>query len=131
MRVPFTEWSVVAFVSCVLSVPVFGATLASRWDFEQSLAPTVGSGTLTPGLTPVEYESITIDGVSGYAARWPQGTSAAADEQFFTVPNGIGANGGGAFTNQYTVVMDVRFASPGGHGRVYQPGADRHRPPLQ
>ena len=129
MRVRFTLWSVIALLSFALSATAAAATLVSRWDFEQSLDPTIGTGSLTPALNPVEYEAVTINGISGHAARWAQGTPAAANEQFFTVPNSIGANGGGAFTNQYTVVMDVKFASPGatgGYTSLAQTAADAH-----
>lgn len=105
------------------------ATLVGRWDFEQNLNPTTGSNPLTAGIDPVQYAPVTIGGRSGYAATWPQGTPANADEQFFTVPNPIGANGGGSSTNQYTVVMDVLFPAAGANGgftSLAQTNADPH-----
>src|SRR5215208_6437258 len=129
MRASLPVYVAVTLLSGVLAGSAAGATLVGRWDFEQSLTPTVGSGALTPGITPVEYESVSINGASGYAAHWSQGTPAAANEQFFTVPNPIGPTAGGLYTNQYTVVMDVKFATPGvtgGYTSLAQTAADPH-----
>jgi hypothetical protein len=109
----------------VLIVAVLGAAAADlraaglvvgRWDFEGNLDPTTtGPGALTPGIDPVTYTPVTLGGVTGQAATWPQGTPATG-EQFFTAPNPIGGNGGGTFTNQYTIVMDVKLDQPGANG---------------
>ena len=114
MRIKVTTWGVAALLLSGLVGQALGATLVGRWDFEQTLDPTTGTGALAAGVSPVEYEAVTINGVNGYAARWSQAAEDA--EQFFTVRNPIGANAGGAFTNQYTVAMDVRFAAPGANG---------------
>src|SRR5687768_2827262 len=113
---------------CFVGTPVFGATLVGRWDFENSLAPTSGTNALVAGVDPVQYQSVTINGVSGHAATWPQGTPANADEQFFTVTNPLGPNGpvGAAATNQYTVVMDVLFPAAGWTSLVQTNAADPH-----
>jgi hypothetical protein len=100
---------------CAWVGQVSAATLVGRWDFEDTLEPTVGTGSLTPA-DPPQYEHISINGVEGHSVSWVQGTPAGGDEQYFTVPNPIGGNGGGAFTNQYTVVMDVKFDGPGPTG---------------
>ena len=114
-------------VICALAQSADAATLISRYEFEGNLDPATGSGALTAGVEPVEYEPVTLGGVTGQAARWSQ--AAAGEEQFFTVPNPIGANGGGTFTNQYSVVMDVKFPQAGANGgftSLAQTSADPH-----
>ena len=105
----------VSVVAVLAGVQASAATLVGRWDLENNLNPTTGSAPLAAGVTPVTYQPVTINGQSGTAAVWPQGTRAANDEQFFTITNPIGANGGGTATNQYSLVMDVNFAAPGGN----------------
>jgi len=112
---------------CFVAHSSRAATLVSRYEFEGNLDPSTGSVALTPGVDPVQYEPVTLGGVTGQAARWSQ--AGPLQEQFFTVSNPIGANGGGSFTNQYSVVMDVKFPQAGANGgftSLAQTSADPH-----
>ena len=68
------------------------------------------AATGTGGAGSITYEAATIGGQSATVARLTAagflgGTS--ANDPFFSLANPIGANGGGARSNQYTVLIDL------------------------
>jgi MYXO-CTERM domain-containing protein len=80
------------------------ANPVARYDFEQNLLPTTGAASIAFSGTP-NYELSSVGGGSGYALRFAAG-------EYLTFTNPVGGNGGGTRTNQYTLVMDVRFDAP-------------------
>ncbi len=92
----------------------------AQWDFNGSLASSVGGLALTtgfaaPATTPgVSFTTATINGQTAQVASFTRGT-------FFRMTHGLGVNAGGAFLNRYTVIMDVMFPSrPTGWAALFQ-----------
>lgn len=87
--------------------PVPAQTLSSLWEFNDAAnlgAATVGVPLAVNGTAPEWFESqtygsVTLNGVVNTVV----GTS-----NFLTATHGIGANGGGTRTNEYTLVYDVK-----------------------
>ncbi|MCA9215653.1 MAG: hypothetical protein KDB27_21455 [Planctomycetales bacterium] len=78
--------------------------LVGLWEFENAgdlAQATVGSNLVVTGT------AVAVAGSGGPDT----GAAQLGNGDFFTVTNSIGANGGGANTNAYTLVMDVQ--SPG------------------
>jgi len=79
-----------------------------QWDFNGNLDPTTGSGSLTAEASPpatqpeVTFETVSINDRDARAAHFSRGT-------VFRVVHNFPPNGGGAYVNRYTVVMDVMF----------------------
>ncbi len=85
---------------------VASADLVGHWEFEDSGdlgAATVGS-------------DLTLNGAIGSTGGVDGGDGAASVPVggYLTVPNPIGGNGGGAETNEYTLVVDLSFPSLAG-----------------
>lgn len=92
----------------------------AQWDFNGSLASSVGGLALTAGFaTPASAPGVTfttaiIGGQTAQVASFTRGT-------FFRMTHGLGVNAGGAFLNRYTVIMDVMFPSrPTGWAGLWQ-----------
>lgn len=81
---------------------------ATQWDFNTDFSPTVGAQpiTLDPGGTH-SFDPAMIGDASAAVASFAM--SNAGRNGFYYVQHGLEANGGGAYVNEYTVVMDVRF----------------------
>lgn len=101
-------------------IPYLAPGGIAQWDFNGSLASSVGGLALTTGFaapapTPgVSFTTATINGQSAQVASFTRGT-------FFRMTHGLGVNAGGAFLNRYTVVMDVMFPSrPTGWAALWQ-----------
>lgn len=80
----------------------------AQWDLngdlisstdQEALAPEAAPPAAAPGVTFVEME---IDGLAEQVAHFTRGT-------YFRVQPGFASNGGGAYVNQYTVILDVMF----------------------
>jgi hypothetical protein len=88
-----------------------------QWDFDGNLDSSTGAAALTVhGAAGVAFEFAIINGEVAQVARFTRGT-------YFRVRPGVGPNGGGAYVNQFTLVMDVNFPdrSPsGGWAALYQ-----------
>jgi hypothetical protein len=93
-----------------------------QWEFNGSLASSTGGAALSaeaaaiPGDPPsVAFTTATINGNLAQVASFSRGT-------YFRMVHGFAPNGGGAFVNQYTVVMDVMFParSPDGYVALWQ-----------
>ncbi|MEC8934177.1 MAG: hypothetical protein VX958_01825, partial [Planctomycetota bacterium] len=84
------------------------AQAIAQWDFEGSLEATTQNLELigefaTPAFEPVfDFEEKEIDGDFAEACRFEQGT-------YFRLTHGFGPNAGGAYVNQYTLIMDVMY----------------------
>ena len=80
----------------------------AQWDFEGGLEATTQSQELfpefaTPAFEPVfDFEEKEIDGDSAEVCRFEQGT-------LFRMYHGLSPNAGGAYVNQYTLIMDVMY----------------------
>jgi len=95
-----------------------------QWDFDGTLeaSPLTGGESLLPqAAAPAEEPGVTFETVSigdeqAQVAHFTRGT-------YFVVHHRFAANGGGAYVNQYTVIMDVMFPdrSPsGGWASLFQ-----------
>jgi hypothetical protein len=92
----------------------------AQWDFNGSLASSVGGLALTAGFAApasapgVAFTTATIGGQTAQVASFTRGT-------FFRMTHGLGVNAGGAFLNRYTAIMDVMFPSrPTGWAALFQ-----------
>jgi hypothetical protein len=89
----------------------------AQWDFDDTLESTTGQAELAPGgTTDFELTTQTIGGAEAGVAHFQRGT------HFHAAP-GMPPNGGGAYVNQYTLVMDVMLPdrSPsGGWASLFQ-----------
>ena len=106
------------FTSLCSSIP---AGIA-QWDFNGDLTSTTGQSDAIEGAGPpaafpeFSFDSAQIGGKSADVVHFTQGT-------FFHLMPGLPPNGGGAYVNQYTILMDVMFPdrSPsGGWASLYQ-----------
>jgi hypothetical protein len=90
---------------CVASVVFAGsaeAALRGLWEFEDGsnlTAATIGADLALTGVDAA---------VAGSGGPDTGGASLDVDD-FYTVPNPIGANGGGARTNAFTLLMDIKI----------------------
>ena len=84
------------------------AQAIAQWDFEGSLEATTQNLELigefaTPAFEPVfDFEEKEIDGDFAEACRFEQGV-------YFRLSHGFSPNAGGAYVNQYTLIMDVMY----------------------
>jgi predicted phosphodiesterase len=91
-------------------IPFFTQSGIAQWEFNGSLASAVGGSNLVagfaaPALAPtVTFTTATIGGQSAQVASFTRGT-------FFRMTHGLGVNGGGAYLNRYSLIMDVMFPS--------------------
>jgi hypothetical protein len=98
-----------------LALPPALRAEVAQWDFDGDLESSTGHAPLAeffaaPGVGPdYEFESGAIGGDGAEVLRFERGT-------YFRVMPGMGPNGGGAYVNRYTLVMDVMFPdrSPSG-----------------
>jgi predicted phosphodiesterase len=101
-------------------VPFFTGSAIAQWDFNGSLASSSGGSNLVAlatapaGVPAVAFTTATIGGQTAQVASFSRGTC-------FRMVHGLGVNGGGAFLNRYTLLMDVMFPSrPTGWAVLYQ-----------
>jgi hypothetical protein len=108
----------VVFTSLCSSIP---AGIA-QWDFNGDLESTTGQNAAIEGAGPpaafpeYTFDTAQIGGKSADVVHFTRGT-------FFHLMPGLPPNGGGAYVNQYTILMDVMFPdrSPsGGWASLYQ-----------
>ncbi|MBK7405920.1 MAG: fibronectin type III domain-containing protein [Phycisphaerales bacterium] len=79
------------------------------WDFNSTLAARAGAAQPLTGFGTYSFETATIGGQSAGVAHFFAGSGPDTDARF-TVTNPAGANGGSSlYTNQYTLLFDVRF----------------------
>jgi hypothetical protein len=87
----------------------------AQWDFNGTLdattphAPLVALAAFPAALPEVTFEELEINGQFAEVAHFTRGT-------YFDVPHDMPPNGGGAYVNQFTLIMDVMFPdrSPSG-----------------
>ncbi|MFQ5805118.1 MAG: fibronectin type III domain-containing protein [Phycisphaerae bacterium] len=80
------------------------------WDFDGNLDARGGIGAPLGAFGTFYYETATIGGDSAEVVRFLAGSGPDSDA-YFAVTNPIGPNGDpdAAYTNRYTLIMDVRF----------------------
>ncbi len=104
---------VFAFVSIALlrgQVQAQARLDVAQWDFDGSLDSTTGQDPLLEqGAAMFQFETVDIDGSPADVAHFSRGT-------YFRVLHGFPSNGGGAYVNQFTLIMDIMFPdrSPSG-----------------
>jgi len=104
------------------ALPATGASLVGLWEFKNPSnigQATVGTDLAIAGTTPAHSATLADD------ASTPQSgviTTVAGTGNHLVVSNAIGGNGGGAFTNQYTILIDLQapLASRGTWRSLYQ-----------
>jgi predicted phosphodiesterase len=103
-------------------IPFLNQSGIAQWEFNGSLASATGGSNLVAGFAApatapgVAFTTTTIAGQTAQVASFTRGT-------FFRMTHGLGVNGGGAFLNRYTVVMDVMFPTrPTGWAALWQTG---------
>ena len=108
----------------LVSIGASAQRVVGHWDFNGNLNGTIG-GPLV-GVGNIFFETAVINGQVAQVARfgddWWDGdeTWTTGHNSYFIVPNPIGANGGGSYTNQYTIIMDVMFPVTPGYVSLYQ-----------
>jgi hypothetical protein len=80
----------------------------AQWEFNGDLESSTGQAALvplaaSPAIDPeVTFETTQINGQTAEVAHFSRGT-------YLDVPHGMPPNGGGAYVNKYTIIMDVMF----------------------
>ncbi|HML75264.1 MAG TPA: metallophosphoesterase [Anaerohalosphaeraceae bacterium] len=90
----------IVIVLFILSEAAQAAALVGQWDFNNTAnltAATVGSNLVLSG------SHTAVSGV-----RTGDGAARIGSNSYYKVTNGIGANGGGNLTNEWTLVYDIR-----------------------
>jgi hypothetical protein len=97
------------------------AGLVSSYEFDDTLATTLnplgtagplefreGGSTNNPVASPVNYSTMMVGSSNKRVAEFSDATA-----QYFKAPHGLAANGGGAYVNFYSILMDVKITSTG------------------
>ena len=105
-----------SFVAGALFARALSAASIAQWDFDGDLSPaTAGTADLVAEAVPPEvaptfdFVEELIGGEEASVASFSRGTC-------FRMPHGLLPNGGGAFVNQYTLVLDVMFPDTAASG---------------
>ncbi len=112
----------VATYAMIISLVMSGAdAIAGQvgvWQFDNSLANGVAGGAtmVVNGGWGETYAAVTIGGSPATALSFP----ALTNTQSLQMPNQGAANGGGAKTNLWSIVMDVNFPSVSGFKALWQ-----------
>jgi hypothetical protein len=96
-----------AFALLALVLPSYAATLTGQWDFSNPAnigEATVGAD-LAVGGTHTHHANLADDG--GGILNGAITTMGNSTASFFTATHNIGPNGGGAFVNEYTILVDL------------------------
>ena len=106
--------AVVAFFVCSTEAAQIG-----NWQFNNNLNNSLSGGAAMSifGGWSGPFVNDTIDGSSATALSFP---AMAADTQSLQMPNQAGANGGGVDTNEWTIVMDLKFPTIPGFISLWQ-----------
>ncbi len=101
---------------------------SGSWEFDESLSSATGQPDIevvaAAGVAAeVTYEAAVIDGEDAIAAH-------LADGAALRVHHGLEPNGGGAYVNDYTIVMDVLFPTVGTWMSLYSSGLCGDTPVL-
>ena len=106
------------FASLAMSGSSAVAAQVGVWQFDNSLANGVGGGSamVVNGGWGETYAATTIGGSPATALSFP----ALTNTQSLQMPNQGAANGGGAKTNLWSMVMDINFPSVSGFKALWQ-----------
>jgi hypothetical protein len=117
------DWRTITATSALALSLIIGGTNAVAgqvgvWQFDSSLANSVGGGApmVVNGGWGENYSAVTIGGSPATALSFP----ALSNTQSLQMPNQGAANGGGAKTNLWTIVMDINFPSVTGFKALWQ-----------
>ncbi|HWA82445.1 MAG TPA: hypothetical protein VG820_03365, partial [Fimbriimonadaceae bacterium] len=90
------------------------AGIIGQWDFDGNFDGSIG-GAISPvaGTGSITFTTATIGGSTAQVAHVLPAAAFTngSDDPHFSAPNSAGGNGGGSFTNQYSIVMDVMIPS--------------------
>jgi hypothetical protein len=103
------------------SSPAAAQTITGDWQFNGDFTGDVGSALTATGTW--SFQSVTINGQTGQAARFTQFQNTAKDA-YLNVIDGIKPNGGGSFVNKYSIIMDVKFDALPSFISLYQTAAN-------
>ncbi len=81
------------------------ATVTGQWDFTAGLSATVGTDLAYFGDTVATFTTRTIGGQTADVMEFPM----TSPTQGFIMTHGIAPNGGGAYVNQYSLIMDLMY----------------------
>ncbi|GIV17482.1 MAG: hypothetical protein KatS3mg022_2917 [Armatimonadota bacterium] len=113
-----------AIAVLLMTVSASAQRVVGHWDFNGNLNGTIGNPLV--GVGNFFFETAVIGGQTAQVVRfgddWWDGdeTWTTGHNTYFIVPNPIGANGGGIYTNRYTIIMDVMFPVTPGYVSLYQ-----------
>ena len=102
----------IVFVLFILSGATRAATLVGQWDFNNPAnltAATIGSNLVLSGSHTA---------VAGVSAG--DGAARIGSNSYYKVTNGIGDNGGGSYTNEWTLVYDIKCPLTAGYSSLLQ-----------
>jgi len=111
--------TVVVAAMGLIAGSAFAGDLKTYYDFNGSLAPVINATGLAQSL---EYRtgsggSSSLAGSVNYTNELVGSTNKQvanfAAPEFFRSVHGIGANGGGSYLNQYSILMDVKITNAG------------------
>lgn len=99
----------------------------SVYDFNGSLAPVINAlgtaqdlefraGRTGSAIMPATYSTETVGSVTKQVANFDD---VANEEKFFRARHGLGVNGGGAYVNQYSILLDLKVTSIGDWVSLY------------
>lgn len=111
----FTRVGAMIALGCTLLTGAADAQKAvfGSYTFNDTLNGVIGKPLKVVGA-PISYMNDTIAGQAARVAFVPNGT-------YFTVDHRMVPNGGGAYVNQYTIIMDIRLpANPADFFSLYQ-----------
>jgi len=90
------------------TLPATAANLVGHWEFNNSAnigQATVGADLVVAGTAPTHSATLADDAANSQSGVI---TTAAGTGNHLVVSNTIGGNGGGAFTNEYTLLFDLQ-----------------------
>ncbi|HVT12514.1 MAG TPA: PEP-CTERM sorting domain-containing protein [Fimbriimonadaceae bacterium] len=101
-------------IGLLLLVTSAEAGVVGQWDFDGNFSGSIGGAVMpVAGTGSITFTTATIGGSTAEVAHvLPAATfTTGTDDPHFSAPNSAGGNGGGSFTNQYSIVMDVMIPS--------------------
>jgi hypothetical protein len=108
------------FSGTLLALAMAGGASAAQvgvWQFDGNLDNALGGAAMTAtGGWAAAYEAATIDGSAATALAFP----ALSGTQSLQMTNEAAANGGGVRTNEWSIVMDVKFPAIGAFIGLWQ-----------
>lgn len=108
---PMPEAEVVALGGPTAGSLATPAGVTGSWNFDGNFTAQVGTDANPVGAG--SFENDTIAGQTAQVYRFQQNS-------YLAITHGVGPNGGGSRTNQYTIIMDIKFPSRSGWTSLFQ-----------